>query len=160
MWKHSDFRSGYTSAFHAGYRRTFLALLRRCHRYELAEDIAQAAWLRAFERWEQCRSSDAVSWVIGIARHMLIDEIRRSSRFCAFEPEHDRPSAMAVDPSAIDAERILNKSSRRQCQLLRTVYIEERSTAAIARELGISNAAVHARVSRALQSARKLVTPK
>jgi DNA-directed RNA polymerase specialized sigma24 family protein len=80
----------YTMAFQAGYRRTLLAVLSRSHRYDLAEEVTQAAWSRAWERWPQCHSADAVPWVIRIALHMLCDEIRRSSRICPLEPEHDR----------------------------------------------------------------------
>jgi DNA-directed RNA polymerase specialized sigma24 family protein len=82
-WQERD----YATAFQAGYHRTFLALLRRCRRYDLAEDVAMSAWLRAWERWGQCRSDDAVPWVMGIARYMLSDEIKRSSRYRGLEPE-------------------------------------------------------------------------
>jgi DNA-directed RNA polymerase specialized sigma24 family protein len=78
----------YLIAFQAGYRRTFLALQRRSRRYDLAEDLAQAAWLRAWERWDQCHSPDPVPWVIGIALNMLWDEIKRSSRYCGLEHKH------------------------------------------------------------------------
>ena len=147
----------YAMAFQAGYRRTFLTLLRRSRRHDLAEELAQAAWLRAWERWDQCQSPNPVPWVIGIARHMLCDEIRRSSRFCRLGPEHDRPTLMAIDVRAIDLDRILNKSAKRQWQLLRTVYIEERPMAKIAEELGISRPAVHKRVSRALRAIQGLM---
>jgi hypothetical protein len=98
----------YAMAFQKGYRRTLLALIRSSRRYDLAEDLAQAAWLRAWERWHQCQSPDPVPWIIGIALNMLRDEIKRSSRYCRLGPEHDRPTSMAVDVRAIDVDRILN----------------------------------------------------
>jgi RNA polymerase sigma factor (sigma-70 family) len=143
----------YLRAFENGYRRTVSALLRWGCPYNLVDDIVQSAYLRAWERLEQCQSDDIVPWVRCIALNMLRDEIRRASRLRNLLPEHDQPTQL--NEKRIEAELAIRRSGPSQEKLLRRVYLDEEPKARVAIDLGISIPALEKRLSRAMDVVRK-----
>lgn len=73
-------------AFRAWYEqslpRVYAYLLHRCGRDpELAEELTQQAFVEAVRSRARFRGrSDAVTWVVGIARHKLVDHFRGAER--------------------------------------------------------------------------------
>ena len=73
-------------AFRAWYERTlprvYAYLFHRCGRNpELAEELTQQAFVDAVRGRGRFRAqADATTWVIGIARHKLVDHFRRAER--------------------------------------------------------------------------------
>jgi RNA polymerase sigma-70 factor (ECF subfamily) len=73
-------------AFRAWYEhslpRVYAYLFHRCGRDpELAEELAQQAFVEAVRSRARFRGqSDAITWVVGIARHRLVDHFRRIER--------------------------------------------------------------------------------
>jgi RNA polymerase sigma-70 factor (ECF subfamily) len=73
-------------SFRAWYERSlprvYAYLFHRCGRNpELAEELAQQAFVEAVRSRARFRGhSDAVTWVIGIARNKLVDHFRRAER--------------------------------------------------------------------------------
>jgi RNA polymerase sigma factor (sigma-70 family) len=73
-------------SFRAWYERSlprvYAYLFHRCGRDpELAEELAQQAFVEAVRSRSRFRGqSDAVTWVVGIARHKLVDHFRRAAR--------------------------------------------------------------------------------
>jgi RNA polymerase sigma factor (sigma-70 family) len=62
-------------------RKRFFAFVQRCvSDYELAEDILQTAYLRAFEHRDDFKPSEsAVAWFYRLLRNAVIDNYRRHS---------------------------------------------------------------------------------
>ena len=62
--------------------RVYGYLFHRCGRDpELAEELAQQAFVEAVRSRTRFRGqSDAITWVVGIARHKLVDHFRRAER--------------------------------------------------------------------------------
>jgi len=73
-------------AFRAWYERSLPTvygyLFHRCGRNpDLAEELTQQAFVEAVRSYRRFRGqADATTWVIGIARHKLIDHYRRAER--------------------------------------------------------------------------------
>ncbi len=73
-------------AFRAWYERSlplvYGYLFHRCGRNpELAEELTQQAFVEAVRSRDRFRGqADATTWVIGIARHKLVDHFRRTER--------------------------------------------------------------------------------
>lgn len=73
----SVFRAWYDDAF----PRVYAYLFRRCGRNQLvAEDLTQQAFVDACRSRPPHGPKDPLGWVIGIARHRLVDHFRASER--------------------------------------------------------------------------------
>src|SRR5918996_6000528 len=76
-------QAGSTEAFAELYRRHYPLVVASCIRRRTAdaEEVAQAAFLRAFERIDQCQGDARFgAWVQVIARHVSVDVARSRSR--------------------------------------------------------------------------------
>jgi RNA polymerase sigma-70 factor (ECF subfamily) len=73
----NDFRSFYAEAL----PRVYGYLVRRCASPAIAEELTQETFLAAVVELRKGRRPDApLAWVLGIARHKLVDEYRRTRR--------------------------------------------------------------------------------
>ena len=153
-----ELRDQYGKAFELGYQRTVRALTARGIRYQDALELAQAAWVRAWERLSQLRDScKIIPYVTTIAVRMARDEFRSRERFRQLNAE-DHPivgDSSAIDLVAIDLRRALPACLPRQNYLLQRVYFHECPVSEVARELGTSQGAVHSALSRARLVLRK-----
>ncbi len=71
-------------------REVYAYLRARCGHRVLAEDLAAETFLAAVGQIERGRVDEVtVAWLIGIARHKLLDEWRRATRRPRSEPLHD-----------------------------------------------------------------------
>jgi RNA polymerase sigma-70 factor, ECF subfamily len=147
--------NNYADAYqNGGYQRT-LKFLKTWLTHDQAQDLAQAAWIRGWERLGQLRDERRITdWVNVIARNLMVSSLRCSRPVEQFGK--DEPAgAPEQNLAAIDARRILQACSPRQRRLLQRVYLDECPCADVARELGISIAAVHSGLLRARRVVRK-----
>ena len=154
-------------------RQLLIFFARRTMDAETATDLMAETFAAAFRDRRQFRGGsreEATGWLFGIARHQLSSFYRRGS------VEREAMKRMLVerrDLSSEELERIeelAGIASLRQCvrerlleldapdqEILRLRVVEERDYDEIAEALGVNEAAVRARVSRALKRLRKLV---
>jgi len=142
----------YEVAYSKGYPRTVRFLLSTGVRGDLAEEMAQAAWARGWERRAQLKSQGAVGvWVNTIAKNLVRVDFRRkrmteelNENSAVVEPEYDRSAVF----------EILSMCSPVDRELLQQHYLEGWSSNEIAPRLGISPISVRVRLMRIKQSLR------
>jgi RNA polymerase sigma-70 factor, ECF subfamily len=155
------FRSFYERAL----PRVFGYLYYRCHGDPaLAEDLTQAAFIEAVRRHRSFEGrSDPVTWVIGIARHKLLDHLRtemrderRRMRLVVRELEMDRDAATwqaADDRGAVVSALATLPAPQRLVLILR--YADGLAVRDVAREIGRSEAATESLLTRARAALRR-----
>jgi RNA polymerase sigma-70 factor (ECF subfamily) len=148
-------------------RRLLAYLARRVHDTEAAAELWAECWALAFENWQSCRSStdaEAEAWVFGIARNRLVAYYRSG----AIEMRAMRRlqwSVPAVD-AALDEEleRVIDREALRAAFAqaleglppMRRLAVQLRVIDGldypdVARQLGCSEQAARAHVSRGLK---------
>lgn len=139
-------------------RRVVVALLARGAQLDLAEDLAQEAWLRLIRNQQAGRLAKLSLPGLAIAQaEWLLRESRRSSKRregiagaevpLSVVEAGDEPEATTRDPSqeAVDGDRVdrvlreLQRCSSRAREVFQAVYgPDDRSQAEVAGELGLS----------------------
>jgi DNA-directed RNA polymerase specialized sigma24 family protein len=147
-------REEFGEAYGTGFDRTVHFLLSRGAPRDHATDIAQAAWLRGWERLSQLRdASTVVNWVNTIALNMFRRVIRAESRTGVLQ---DMASPVpAVNWAAIDLSRILGNCRPADRSLLHAQLIG-RTAQEIARQEGTTQTAIRLRFLRARRAARQV----
>jgi RNA polymerase sigma factor (sigma-70 family) len=159
-------------ALYDGHAREIVGFLaRRTGDPQLALDLTAETFLTAVEQRERCRAEthrQRLAWVHRIAANELADHYRHGAK------ERRLISRLGVELRALtDSERTtikelagsdgleesvgaaLEKLSAEQQAAVRLHVIEERSYAEVSRELGVSQPAARARVSRGLRALRR-----
>lgn len=137
---------------------------------DLVLDLVAETFARALERREQFdgERGPAAAWLIGIARHLLLDAARRgrvddaSRRRLGMEriayEQHD------LDVLELDGEselgRALTRLPEEQREAIEKRVLEDQSYEAIATGIGCSEQVVRKRVSRGLATLRRAVKEK
>src|SRR5580698_5230541 len=146
-------REQFAQSYEAGLRQTVAVLRRRGAPPAVAEEIAQAAWVRGWERLSSLRDERrVVHWANSIACNLLRDFSLRSRRTTDLGSSITEPRTMPdVNEAVIDLRRALCQCRQGQKEALEIVYLQSdgRSTAVIAHDLGTSVGALHHRLSRA-----------
>lgn len=144
----------YGLAYQAGFMPTIRFLLSRGIPLAAAEETAQAAWTRGWERIDQLRDKELLpTWVNTIAVNMYRHAARKASRH---EPLFDRTGGIGIDMAAIDLARLL-KGCCASDRVLLLLHLHGLTTGEIAREIGTTETAVRVRLTRARRSARALI---
>src|SRR5918999_4285791 len=65
---------------------------------EEAKDLAQSAYLRAFEAWPRFDGTDPRAWLYTIGINLALRELRRRSRWRRRTDQVDQEWALRVDP--------------------------------------------------------------
>ncbi|MBN9660116.1 MAG: sigma-70 family RNA polymerase sigma factor [Acidobacteria bacterium] len=132
-------------------------------RGDLAEEIAQAAWARGWERRDQLQRSDSiVCWVNGIAKNMFRNIARTIYRTvplstgCGPCTNGSRGHQALQLESQVDLRRVLRGGNERDSLILRLFYEEGYATEEIAARLGVSAVAVRIRLCRVRRRLREL----
>jgi RNA polymerase sigma factor (sigma-70 family) len=147
-------------------RKRFLAFVqRRVSDYELAEDILQTAYLRAFEHRDDFKPSEsAVAWFYRLLRNAVIDNYRRHSfREKALEAWTRELETSAQPSPEVQNEvceclgDMLSGLKPEYSEVLRAVDIGEQRVQDFAEQhrLSVSNAGV--RIHRARAALRKQI---
>jgi DNA-directed RNA polymerase specialized sigma24 family protein len=127
-------------------------LARRTGDAVLAEELAQETFYRATRAFLGWRGGSAVAWLLAIARHVLIDEVRRGRRLV---PLPDSLVAGIEPGGGEDVTRVLASLPKAQRQVLELIYIYGYSHAEAAAILGTSEGAVKTAVWRARSGFRR-----
>jgi DNA-directed RNA polymerase specialized sigma24 family protein len=127
-------------------------LARRTGDAVLAEELAQETFYRATRAFLGWRGGSAVAWLLAIARHVLIDEVRRGRRLV---PLPDSLVAGVEPGGGEGVTRMLASLPKTQRQLLELIYVYGYSHAEAAAILGTSEGAVKTAVWRARSAFRR-----
>jgi DNA-directed RNA polymerase specialized sigma24 family protein len=133
-------------AYEIGFNRTVRLLSSKGVSHQDATEIAQAAWVRGFERREQLFSPDCVApWVNSIALNLLKDEFRR--------PETCWPVQFEVPCSANPLQRAIATELFASCtkwdaQLLKRRYVHGYTMDEIASLMNLEVTSVRVRLHR------------
>lgn len=145
-----DFGKGYER----GYRRTVRFLTARGVRRDAAEETAQAAWVKGWERLNQLRSdTKLVNWVNSIALNVYRNVQR--APLLQVMPELSMPPQ--INLAAIDVDRIFRSCTGDDRWILRRRYLEDAGIDDLARQEGRTTGAIRLRLLRARRSAKAVL---
>lgn len=152
-----SFRDWYDAAL----PRVYGYLFHRCGRNsDLAEELTQQTFVDALATKDHFREGDSVSWLIGIARHRLVDHFRRLERrengllrlIANRPPPVVWLGAVERDEGLVQALTRL-PAAQRAAVLLR--YADDLSVREIARLMGRREGAVESLLSRGREALRQ-----
>jgi RNA polymerase sigma-70 factor (ECF subfamily) len=119
------------------------------------EDIVQETLIAVHLKRHTWNSTFPLSpWLNAIARHKMIDALRRRSghRTVPLDAIDELAAPAAVEDTNLrDAERMFKALDQRQERLVRAISIEGRSAAEVGRELGMTEGAVRVALHRTLR---------
>lgn len=136
----------YGTAFSAGYKRTVRFLLKTGVKGDMAEEIAQAAWVRGWERRSQLKSAAAINvWVNTIAHNLLRANFRQQ------KPTEELMEGTVVEHPQFES-RVVNEilacCSPLDQELIKQHYIEGWTSNEIGPRMGMSPVTVRVRLLR------------
>jgi len=139
-------REDYGAAYEEGYRATVRLLVSRGSAPDVAEEIAQAAWVRGWERLEQLRDSSMVfSWLNTIALNIVRTNCRK-------QPFLQILSGVSITPApnlvGIDLRRIIKSVKPNDREILQRFYVEGFKVREIAEQQGCTETALKIRLLR------------
>ncbi len=146
-------REEYGAAYQKGFNLTVRFLVSRGLSYDAAQETAQAAWTKGWERLAQLRDSNMVlTWMNSIALNIHRSYIRR-------EPLQQQLPELSTPPrvnlAGIDVRRILKTCKKNDRLVLQRHYLEGYKVQEIAQEHGWTETAVRIRLLRARRSVGK-----
>jgi RNA polymerase sigma factor (sigma-70 family) len=143
----------YGSAYQKGYSLTVRFLVSRGLSYDSAQETAQAAWAKGWERLSQLRDRNMVlTWMNSIALNIHRSYVRREPLLLAL-PELSTPPK--VNLAAIDVRRILKRCKVNDRMVLQRHYLEGYKVQEIAHSHGWTETAVRIRLLRARRAVGK-----
>jgi len=143
----------YGSAYNSGFVRTVRLLVARGLSWDGAQETAQAAWVRGWEKRGQLRDGNTVmKWINTIALNMHRSNLRREP-FLQDIPEVPAPPERHL--AAIDVQLILETCKKKDRMVLQSYYLEDRTPEEIARAQGSSATAIRLRLHRARRGLAK-----
>lgn len=149
-------RDIYGKFYERGFGLTIRFLISRGVRPESAEETAQAAWVKGWERLAQLRNERMViTWVNSIAWNVY----RSSTRRPALQELPELAVPPQVNLAAIDVDRALRCCKEHERVVLEQRYLEGFQIKDIARQQGRTQTAVRLRLLRARRSARARLIP-
>ena len=151
-------RDGYGMAYRRGFDLTVRFLVCRGVHYDSADEVAQAAWVRGWERLAQLRNESlVVTWVNAIALNVYRSLARGERIKQLVADQLDERSS--IDFAAIDIGRVLSRCRPGDRDLLEQ-HLNGVTTAEIAREKGVTETAIRIRLLRARRDVRSRMEPK
>jgi RNA polymerase sigma-70 factor (ECF subfamily) len=152
------------------YQRRVYAVARRIvGRHDVADDVAQEAFLRAYRALDRFDLERPFGpWICRIAANLAINEVRSpEAREEALPEGHGETPSRAADPLEgvleVEAREVLGAALERLPAEQRAVFVlrsqEELSYREIAEALGISEGTVMSRLFRARQRLREALKP-
>ena len=136
----------YGSAYQQGYELTVRFLISRGSAPDAAEEFAQAAWVKGWERIEQLRDASMVfTWLNTIALNILRSDCRRQP---FLQILFDVPIAPKTNLAEIDLRRILKSVKPTDREILHSFYVEGFKVREIAEQQGCTETALRIRLMR------------
>lgn len=131
---------------------------------DLARDVAQNAFTRLAQRAALIPENLSLSaWLHRVTQHLAIDLVRSEARRKKRELATSHPAAMDPSPTpdwsalAPLVDSLINRLPAADREVLLLRYYRDEPHAAVARQLGVSEAVVKKRASRALEKLRTLL---
>lgn len=151
---------GFGQAYARGFDRTIRFLTSRGVKRDQACEVAQAAWVRGWERIGQLRDERFLfTWVNTIALNFYRKEIRTDPLKRVggdFDTHIAKLKSHTIDVAAIDIGRVLERC-RPADRVLLNQHMQGVTPAEIAREQGLTQTAVRIRMLRARREARSKI---
>lgn len=146
-------REEFEQAYRQGYPLTVRFLLGRGVPGAQAEETAQAAWARGWERLGNLRNSQViVAWVNTIALNIFRNWYRKKKE--ESELPEEVPQAIQSRSASIDVDLTLACCGESDRKLLREYYMEGYTSSELARRRKCSPVAVRVRLMRARRAIR------
>lgn len=147
---------GDEAAFDALYRSTWpraVASARRIvHDVPRAEELAQEAFTRAFDRWPTVSAHPAPdAWVLRVTLNLAIDAVRRRRVELAPPESHD-PEAATI--AALQVRQALTALPKKQRQAIALRYLAQCEEAEIADAMGCGRGTVKTHLKRGMATLR------
>src|SRR3954452_12509868 len=130
----------FADAYEIGLPRLTGFLFKRGLNSDTARELAQAAWVKAWEHIPELRNLESLrSWTTAIAINLMHDTLKRRNRWQSLEKVSPafQPSLLAT----IATEQILTMCTESAMALLTRHYVDGHSIREIAREEGCSELA-------------------
>jgi RNA polymerase sigma-70 factor, ECF subfamily len=126
-----DNAAGLVALYDSALPHVYGYLLARCGRSALAEELTAETFLAAVDAVQLGRAPPpSTPWLIGIARHKLVDHWRREARqdrylraVASDEPEHDDPWDVELD--ALSARTVLQQLAPQHRLVLTLRYLDD-----------------------------------
>ena len=128
------------------------------HDAEEAKDVAQEAYLKAFQAWDRFDGTDARAWLHTIALRLAFNRQRRRRLWDRWL-RGQRPDASWVIPERIDLWRALGELKPEQRAALLLNVVDGYTQAEIARILSVPEGTVASWISRGRASLRRELSP-
>lgn len=143
----------YGSAYKCGFVRTVRLLVARGLSWDSAQETAQAAWVRGWEKRGQLRDAKTVmKWINTIALNMYRTSLRREP---LFQEIPDLVAPPETHLAAIDVQLMLRTCKKNDRIVLQSYYLEDCNPKEIALAHGVSVAAIRLRLLRARRGVAK-----
>jgi len=144
------------SAYTQGFVRTRKLLITRGLSWDVAQETAQAAWAKGWERRHQLRNSSMLAtWINTIALNIYRSALRREP---VLQDLVDVPAAPEPYLANIDVHFILQTCKENERFVLQRHYLEQCKDTEIALEQGLSVTAVRLRLLRARRAVAKTLS--
>jgi DNA-directed RNA polymerase specialized sigma24 family protein len=144
-------QEAYGREYQRGFAKTVRLLRSRGASMDDAEDLAQAAWLRGWQKLNQLKDQAmVVSWVNVIALNCHRRYMQTQARL---QPLHELCGRIGVDAAPLEAGRILESCRPKDRQLF-VQQMDGLTTPEIAQQEGVSAATIRVRFMRARRAAR------
>lgn len=151
-------RGAYATLVRRHYSQAFLVCLGVLGNVHDAEDAAQDAMIKGFERIRQLRQgSQFGGWIVAIARNVSVNLLRKRKPAPALEAEEPP----ACDPTAATHEELRRAVAHLPWDLrlpLVMYYFDGRSVKAVAEKLDISTSGVYQKLRTAIQELHEILT--
>lgn len=148
-------KTEYASAYASGYNRTIRFLVSHGIPEADAEDAAQAAWAKGWERRTALRTPEKLLfWINSIALNMFRNRYRRESRVDQLLPAREIGIPAERIASRIDLEKGLRRCSRSERLMLQQLYLAGFSSRELGRQWNLKASAVRVRIHRTKQKLR------
>ena len=130
-------------------------------REELAKEVTQQTFIRAYERLAYWRKDSLGPWLITIAIHTALNELERERK----TQGRTLPSSSSINEYDADHEALLQRMEKavetlpeQDRQLIRMHYDQQVKTDEIARQTGLSQSNVLVRLHRIRDKLRKMMS--
>lgn len=126
----------------------------KLHNRELAEDITQETFLKYLEKYQFSSSETALKYLYTIARHLCVDEFRKSAAVSLEEYTGKNTAASSGEEALLTTlvlQKALQELTAEEQELLLLKYVNEVPTGVIANLLGISRFALRRRLLAAVK---------
>lgn len=144
----------YAAAFQGSFRKTLRFLRSRGATEDLAEEVAQEAWARGWERLHQLRNPEVVDvWVNSIAKHLWRNRVVRDQR----NRELSDNMALSHNPDGrILWHQITQACGDEEQKLLNLHYVRGYTSNEIAERVGSTALAIRLRLMRTRRKLEQL----